>query len=43
MPEIYLHHSGFTYSTCGLFTKNKKSKETGHSRNIDQNELAKMM
>ena len=24
MPEIYLRHSGFTYSACGPFTKNKQ-------------------
>ena len=23
MPEIYLKQPGFTYSPCGLFTKNK--------------------
>ena len=23
MPEIYLRQPGFTYSPCGLFTKNK--------------------
>ena len=25
MPEMHLRQSGFTYSACGLFTKNKKS------------------
>ena len=24
MPEMHLKQPGFTYSTCGLFTKNKK-------------------
>ena len=32
MPETYLRQPGFTYSTCGPFTKNKeriqKFKET---------------
>ena len=32
MPEMHLKQSGFTYSTCGPFTKNKeriqKFKET---------------
>ena len=23
MPEMHLKQPGFTYSTCGLFTKNK--------------------
>ena len=43
MPEMYLRHPGFTYSACGLFTKNKerikKFKETRDSRYIYQNEL----
>ena len=33
MPEMHLKQLGFTYSACGLFTKNKeriqKFKETG--------------
>ena len=30
MPEMHLRQLGFTYSVCGLFTKNKeKFKETG--------------
>ena len=33
VPEIHLRHPGFTYSTCGTFTKNKertqKFEETG--------------
>ena len=24
MPEMHLKQSGFTYSACGLFTKNKE-------------------
>ena len=45
MPEINLRQPRFTYSACGPFTKNKeriqKSKETGHSRYIYQNDLDK--
>ena len=51
MPEINLRQpdlldiSGFTYSACGTFTKNKgriqKFKETWDSRYIYQNELDK--
>ena len=45
MPEIYLKQPGFTYSTCGPFTKNKeriqKSKETGDTNYIYKNELDK--
>ena len=45
IPEIDLKQSGFTYSACGLFTKNKEIiknfKETGDSRYIYQNELDK--
>ena len=45
MPEMHLRQPGFTYSACGLFTKNKdriqKFKETGDSRYIYQNELDK--
>ena len=40
-----LRQPRFTYSACGLFTKNKeqikKFKETGDSRYIYQNELGK--
>ena len=40
MPEMYLRQPGFTYSACGLFTKNKvriqKFKETGDSQYIYQ-------
>ena len=45
MPEMPLRQPGFTYSTCGPFTKNKKKmqkfKETGDSRYIYKNELDK--
>ena len=46
MPEIYLKQPGFTYSACGLFTKNKeriqKFKETGDTKYIYRNELDKV-
>ena len=35
MPEMHLRQPGFTYSACGIFTKNKertqklKNKQTG--------------
>ena len=45
MSEMNLRQPGFTYSACGLFTKNKeriqKFKETENSRYIYQNELDK--
>ena len=45
MPEMHLRQSGFTYSPCGTFTKNKKRiqkfKDTGDSRYIYQNKLDK--
>ena len=45
MPEMHLRQPGFTYSTCGPFTKNKeriqKFKETGDSQYTYQNELDK--
>ena len=53
MPEIYsrqpdvLYKFGFTYRTCGPFTKTKdrkqfkKTKKTEHSWYIHQNELDK--
>ena len=45
MPEILLKQPRFTYSVCWQSTKNKeaiqKFKETGDSRYIDKNELAK--
>ena len=38
MPEMNLRQPGFTYNTCGLFTKNKKGikmlEETVDSRYI---------
>ena len=43
MPEMYSKQSGFTYSACGPFTKNKeriqKFKETGDTSYIYKNEL----
>ena len=45
MPEIHLKQTGFTYSACGPFTKNKKRiqnyKETGDTNYIYKNELDK--
>ena len=45
MPENHLRQPGFTYSTCGPFTKNKeriqKFKETGDRSYIYKNELDK--
>ena len=45
MPEIHLKLPGFTYSTCGTFTENKKNikikKKTEDSRYIYENELDK--
>ena len=45
MPEMHLRQPGFTYSSCGLFPRNKeriqKFKETGDSRYIYQNQLDK--
>ena len=41
LPETHLKQPGFTYSTCGPFTKNKKRiqkfKETGDTSYIYQN------
>ena len=38
MPEMHLKQPGFTYSTCGPFTKNKQRiqlfKETGDTNYI---------
>ena len=38
VPEMHLKQPGFTYSACGLFTKNKeriqKFKETGDTSYI---------
>ena len=45
MLEMLLRQPGFTYSACGLFTKNKESiqkfKETEDSRYVYQNKLDK--
>ena len=45
MPEMHLKQPEFTYSACGLLTKNKKRiqkfKETEDSRYIHRNELDK--
>ena len=45
MFEMHLKHPGFTYSTCGPFTKNKerikKLKETGDANYIYKNQLDK--
>ena len=45
VPEMHLRESGFTYSACGLFTKNKERiqrfKETGDTSYIYKNELDK--
>ena len=49
MIGMHLRQPRFTYSTCGLFTKNKeriqkfKFKETGNSRCIYQKELDKLV
>ena len=43
MPEMNLKQPEFTYSPCGLFTKNKKRiqklKETGNTKYIYSNEF----
>ena len=45
MPEMHLKQLGFTYSTCGSFTKNKgkiqKFIETGDIKYIYKNDLDK--
>ena len=46
MPEMQLKQPGFTYSTCGPFTKNREriqklKKEIGDTRQIYKNELNK--
>ena len=45
MPEMHLKQSGFPYSTCVPFTKNKqrieKFMETGNTNFIYKNELDK--
>ena len=44
---MFLRQSGFTYSACGPFTKNKeriqKFKETGDSQYIYQNVPVKLV
>ena len=46
MPEMHLRQPGFTYSTCGPFTKNKERiqrfKETEDTSYIYKNELDKV-
>ena len=43
MPEMHLKEPGFTYSTCGPFTKNKerveKFMQTGNTNFIYKNKL----
>ena len=45
VPEMHLKQPGFTYSACGLFTKNKerieKFMQTGNTDFIYKNELDK--
>ena len=45
MPEMHLKQPKFTYSACGLFTKNKerieKFMQTGNTDFIHRNELHK--
>ena len=42
MPEMHLKQSGFTYSACGLFTRNKERIEkTGKTDFIYRNQLDK--
>ena len=45
MPEMHLRQPGFTYSTCGSFTKNKgriqKFMQTGNTDFIYKNKLDK--
>ena len=45
MSEMHLRQPGFTYSVCGLFTKNKERMEkfmqTGNTNFIYKNELDK--
>ena len=46
MPEMHLKQSGFTYSACGPFTKNKRRiqrfLETGNTNYTYRNELDKV-
>ena len=45
MPEMHLRQPGFTYSTCGPFTKNKerikKFMRSGNTDFIYKNEIDK--
>ena len=45
MPKMHLKHPGFTYTTCGPFTKKKerieKFMQTGNTDFIYKNELDK--
>ena len=45
MPEMHLKQHGFTYSACGLFTKNKEGikefKQAGDTNYIYKNKLEK--
>ena len=45
MPELHLRQPGFTYSTCGPFTKHceriQKFRETGNLKGIYNDELDK--
>ena len=46
MPELHLKQPGFTYSTCGPFTKYReriqKFRETGNLKHLYRNELDKV-
>ena len=46
MPKMHLKQPDFTYSTCGLFAKNKerieKFMQTGNTNFIYKNELHKV-
>ena len=45
MPEMHLKQTGFTYSACGLATKNteriEKFMQTGNTEYISKNDLYK--
>ena len=47
MPEMHLKQSGFTYSACGPFTKNKerieKFMQTGNTNFIYKMNLIKLV
>ena len=47
IPEMHLKQPGFTYSACGLFTKNKeriqKLFQTGNTDYIYKNNVHKIM